>query len=108
MRYHVARALYDHTADHTPAPGSSLFRVTIPLQGLTLDKWLKGLPDLGIPFENAEMLRTAGYTTAEDIVTAGNARTLRDHTGLSLTKADIVYVSARGEQHTLYLWFSVS
>ena len=67
------------------------------LQGLTLDKWLKGLHELGIPFGCADKLRAADYARVEDIVTAESADMLSDHTGMSLSKAKIVFASSQGE-----------
>ena len=78
------------------------------LLGLSLDKWLTGLPDLRAPFVCAEKLRAAGYAIIEDIVTAGSAKELGQHTGLSMAKAEIIHASARGEHYTVYLWSSFS
>ena len=74
--------------------GSGLHDVGSLLQGLTLDKWLKGLLDLRAPFDCADTLRAAGYTRVKDIVTAGNAYILSENTGLSVPKAEVVFASA--------------
>ena len=76
------------------------------LQGLTLDKWLKGLPDLGSPFDCADRLRAADYASVEDIVTAVDARMLKNHTGMSLFKAEIIFRASKGEKCNVYLCFS--